>query len=71
MSIALAASAAMALPVSTQPNAIAFASGQVSTRDMAVTGVILRGIAAVAILVLGEPVMRLWRFAASETVRPR
>ncbi|MFS8066104.1 MAG: SLC13 family permease [Byssovorax sp.] len=70
MSIALSASAAMALPVSTPPNAIAFASGEISTRDMALTGAIVGGIAAAAILALGEPVMRLWGFAAPELANP-
>jgi sodium-dependent dicarboxylate transporter 2/3/5 len=39
--IAVGASLAMVLPVSTPPNAIAYSAGTVTTRDMAVTGAIL------------------------------
>jgi len=50
--IALAASAAMALPVSTPPNAIAFATGKIRTADFVVGGVILG--------VLGPGLVTLW-----------
>lgn len=39
--IALAASSAMCLPISTPPNAIVFSSGEVATRDFLIAGVIL------------------------------
>jgi sodium-dependent dicarboxylate transporter 2/3/5 len=39
--IAIGASLAMALPVSTPPNAIAFSTGAVKTRDLAITGSII------------------------------
>jgi sodium-dependent dicarboxylate transporter 2/3/5 len=38
--IALGCSAAMALPISTPPNAIAFASGRVTGRDFLMPGLI-------------------------------
>jgi sodium-dependent dicarboxylate transporter 2/3/5 len=41
VAIALACSLAMAMPISTPPNAVAYATGQVSTRNMALTGVII------------------------------
>jgi sodium-dependent dicarboxylate transporter 2/3/5 len=52
VAIALGASLAMSLPVSTPPNAIAFASGQVQVKDFVRTGVIIGivGIAAVTLL---------------------
>ncbi len=40
-SVALAASPAMALPISTPPNALAYATGMISTRQMAIPGVII------------------------------
>ena len=39
--IALGASLAMALPISTPPNAIAYSTGQIKTKDMAITGIII------------------------------
>ena len=39
--IAIGASLAMALPISTPPNAIAYSTGAVKTRDMAVAGSII------------------------------
>jgi sodium-dependent dicarboxylate transporter 2/3/5 len=47
--VALAASAAMVLPISTPPNAIAYGSGYFSVRDMARAGSIMTGITVVAI----------------------
>ena len=44
--IAVACSLAMALPVSTPPNAIAFATGAVATRDLARVGIVLGAIGA-------------------------
>lgn len=54
ISIALIASAAMALPVSTPPNAIAFAHGVVEARDLAFSGVVI-GVLAYALIVVGGP----------------
>lgn len=55
--IALAASAAMSLPISTPPNAIAYAKGVLSSQDFSKAGVLV-GIVAV-ILILGARI--LWQ----------
>ena len=47
--VAMAASAAMILPISTPPNAIAYGSGYVVVKDMAKAGSIITGIAIVII----------------------
>ena len=60
ISIALVASAAMALPVSTPPNAIAFSHGVVDARDLAVSGVIIGLVSLVLIIVGGPYVIRYW-----------
>jgi sodium-dependent dicarboxylate transporter 2/3/5 len=60
ISIALAASMSMALPVSTPPNAIAYGSGEIKTREMAVAGSILGAIAVLLIVALGGAVLRFW-----------
>ncbi len=39
--IAIAASAAMSLPISTPPNAIAYSTGLIEQKDMAKTGLIV------------------------------
>ncbi len=39
--VATAASLAMCLPISTPPNAIAFSSGLIKTKDMATCGIII------------------------------
>ncbi len=44
--VALACALAMALPISTPPNAVAYATGEVSTRQMAITGVVVGGFGA-------------------------
>ncbi|MCC5794133.1 MAG: DASS family sodium-coupled anion symporter [Chromatiales bacterium] len=54
--IALTASVSMALPVSTPPNAIAYARGEVSSRDMLVPGTLI-GLVAVAVIVAGSRVV--------------
>ena len=54
--IAVAASLAMALPVSTPTNAIAYSAGTIRTRDMAVTGIIL-GLVGVALYLFVAPVL--------------
>jgi solute carrier family 13 (sodium-dependent dicarboxylate transporter), member 2/3/5 len=58
--IALAASCAMSLPISTPPNALAYSRGIVTTRDMARIGIIVGGTAGVLIVAFGPPVMRFW-----------
>ena len=51
VSIALACSSAMCLPISTPPNAVAFASGKVTTKDFMKIGLILAAIGpAISIL---------------------
>ena len=54
--IAVACSLAMALPVSTPPNAIAFATGSVATRDLARTGIVLGAVGAVVVAFVAPPV---------------
>jgi len=51
--IALMCSTAMALPVSTPPNAIAFSSGILHVKDMVIPGVILSVFAIVLVLIVG------------------
>jgi sodium-dependent dicarboxylate transporter 2/3/5 len=60
MSIALVASVSMALPVSTPPNAIAYARGELATRDMVRVGAIVGAVAAAFIILLGGVVVRVW-----------
>jgi solute carrier family 13 (sodium-dependent dicarboxylate transporter), member 2/3/5 len=60
IAIALSASVAMALPVSTPPNAIAFAYGELETRDLAITGSIVSVISIVLIVLFGGPIIRFW-----------
>jgi sodium-dependent dicarboxylate transporter 2/3/5 len=59
VSIALAACVSMALPISTPPNAIAYASGEIGTRDLARLGLATGVIAIVWILVVLGPMMGL------------
>ncbi|HKL88804.1 MAG TPA: DASS family sodium-coupled anion symporter [Salinibacter sp.] len=60
LSIALAASLSMALPVSTPPNAIAYASGELDTADFARAGGLLGALAVVLIVAFGGPVIAFW-----------
>ena len=60
VSIALAASVSMALPISTPPNAIAYASGEISTRDLARVGIVLGLVSMILIVILGGPMMRIF-----------
>jgi solute carrier family 13 (sodium-dependent dicarboxylate transporter), member 2/3/5 len=55
--VAVACSLAMALPISTPPNALAYATGEVDTRAMATSGLLIGGVGA-ALLVLVLP--RVW-----------
>ena len=52
--LALACSLGMSLPISTPPNAIAYATGEVTTADMAKVGVVV-GVVGTALLVLLMP----------------
>ena len=52
VAVALAASLAMCLPVSTPPNAIAFASGHVQVRDFVRAGIVIGIVGIVAVTVL-------------------
>lgn len=45
--VALACALAMALPISTPPNAVAYATGEVDTRAMATSGLVIGGVGAV------------------------
>jgi solute carrier family 13 (sodium-dependent dicarboxylate transporter), member 2/3/5 len=54
--VALACSLAMALPISTPPNAIAYATGEVSTQEMATTGIVI-GAVGVGLLAFALPLL--------------
>jgi sodium-dependent dicarboxylate transporter 2/3/5 len=56
--IAVGASLAMALPISTPPNAIAYSTGLVTTREMAITGLVV-GLVGMALFVFLGP--SLWK----------
>ena len=60
ISIALAASASMALPISTPPNALAYAQGEFSTKDIAVIGSLIGILTAALILAFGGPIIAFW-----------
>ena len=60
LSIALASSVAMALPISTPPNAIAYARGIIETRDFVKVGGFLSLMAIVLIGLLGAEVIGFW-----------
>ncbi|HAV63870.1 MAG TPA: sodium:sulfate symporter [Verrucomicrobiales bacterium] len=59
ISIALTSAVAMALPISTPPNAIAYGAGGLTVKDMARTGAIIGIVAALAILFVGRLAVRL------------
>ena len=56
MLVALACSFAMAMPVSTPPNAIAYATGEIPVREMMRSGALI-SIVAVVIMLLGYKIM--------------
>lgn len=60
MSIALAASLAMSLPISTPPNTIAYSKGDVETKDFTRTGIIIGGVAIILIIFLGDLIISFW-----------
>jgi len=57
--VAIACSLGMSLPISTPPNAIAYSTGEISVKQMAIVGVIV-GIAGTALLVFVLPTV--WSF---------
>jgi sodium-dependent dicarboxylate transporter 2/3/5 len=59
VAVAIGSSLAMSLPISTPPNAIAFASGQIKTRDMAQMGGIVGVVGAVLVTALLPVLMRM------------
>lgn len=56
--IAMACSLAMALPVSTPPNAVAYASGSISSKDMAIAGIAVGGVGLVLVVFVMPPIWR-------------
>ncbi len=59
VAVAIGSSLAMCLPISTPPNAIAYASGQIKTRDMAIMGGMVGVIGAILMAVLLPVLMRM------------
>ena len=59
VAVAIGSSLAMSLPISTPPNAIAYASGQIKTRDMAIMGGMVGVIGAILMAVLLPVLMRM------------
>jgi solute carrier family 13 (sodium-dependent dicarboxylate transporter), member 2/3/5 len=59
-SIALAASMSMSLPISTPPNAMAYGTGEVSTRDMLLAGTCIAALGTLVVALLSRPMLRLW-----------
>jgi sodium-dependent dicarboxylate transporter 2/3/5 len=60
VSIALIASMGMALPVSTPPNAMAYARNEFTTRDMVRVSLLISGVGAAAIILGAGWILRLW-----------
>jgi sodium-dependent dicarboxylate transporter 2/3/5 len=60
MSIALAASMSMALPISTPPNAIAHARGEFTTGELMRVTLVISVVGVVAIVLGGGAIMKLW-----------
>ena len=54
--IAMACSLAMALPVSTPPNAVAYSSGAIETKDMAIVGLIVGGLGLALVVFVMPPI---------------
>lgn len=61
ISIALASSVAMALPISTPPNAIAYAKGYLATSDFVRVGVVMSILAVILIGIFGPDVISFWQ----------
>jgi sodium-dependent dicarboxylate transporter 2/3/5 len=60
MSIAFAASLSMALPISTPPNALAYARGEFTKAEMVRVTLLVSGLGALLIIGGGGLVMRFW-----------
>ncbi len=60
ISIALAASLAMSLPISTPPNTIAYSKGDLETSDFVRPGIIIGLLAAALIIGLGNVIISFW-----------
>jgi solute carrier family 13 (sodium-dependent dicarboxylate transporter), member 2/3/5 len=60
VSIALVASMSMALPVSTPPNAMAYARGEFSTGEMLKVSLAISAVGTLAIVIGTGAIMRLW-----------
>jgi sodium-dependent dicarboxylate transporter 2/3/5 len=56
--IAMACSLAMALPVSTPPNAVAYASGAIESKDLAAVGLLIGGLGLVIVVFVMPPIWR-------------
>jgi len=56
--IAVGASLAMALPISTPPNAIAYSTGVVTTKDMALTGAVVGLVGMILFVVVAPPIWK-------------
>ena len=54
--IAMSCSLAMALPVSTPPNAVAYASGEIASKDMASVGILVGGLGLLIVVFLMPPI---------------
>jgi len=54
--IAMSCSLAMALPVSTPPNAVAYASGEIETKEMATIGLLVGGVGIVLVVFVMPPI---------------
>ena len=54
--IAMSCSLAMALPVSTPPNAVAYASGEIETKEMATVGLLIGGVGLVLVVFVMPPI---------------
>lgn len=52
--VAISSSFAMALPISTPPNAIAYGSGEIKVKDMVLVGVIIEVIALIFMVFIGQ-----------------
>lgn len=63
MSIALAASMSMALPISTPPNALAYGTGEFSAREMVRVALLISGVGAACIIFGGRIALRFWDIA--------
>jgi sodium-dependent dicarboxylate transporter 2/3/5 len=58
--IALAASMAMCLPMSTPPNAIAHSTGEIKTKDLVIVGAVVSAAGIVLVILGGGPIIRFW-----------